>query len=329
MRVFSQSNVLIRHLRGENSKVSMQHRFNRLCFFTVLIFASVSCKEDEAPQVRLFEITSTNNRTEVINAMEHALGIWENYLEINIPIKVNVVFTPISPGFLGRSIPNGRRNFDGAPFSNTWYPTALTNHITGTTLNEGEFDMDILMDGTRDWYYGTEGNPGPDQYDFVTVFLHEVCHALGFGSLADIVNGQGVFSVNIESNLYTPSFPIPDLENLPTVYDVFLENQHQQLLTDETLFGNPSVELATEFTSENLFWNGPIAADANNDQSPRIFAPSGFRTGSSISHLDEDTYTSGTTNALMTPTFQEGEVIHEPGPIILGVLQDMGWTLKQ
>ncbi|MDW3192015.1 MAG: hypothetical protein R8G66_06615 [Cytophagales bacterium] len=307
----------------------MQKRISKLLILIVLVLCSISCKDDETPIVKKFELTSTNNNEQVIAAMEHALSIWESHLEIDVPIKVNVFFTPISVGFLGRSIPNGRRDFDGAPFTNIWYPSALANQLTGTELNEGEFDMDILMDGTSDWYYGTDGNPGPDQFDFVSVFLHEICHSLGFGSLADIVEGQGAWSVNIESDLYTPSFPIPDLENRPTIYDLFLENGLLFRLTDESRFGNPSFELTLEFTGGDLFWGGEIAQSANGDLRPQIYAPSTFRPGSSIGHLDEATYESGTSNALMTPTFQRGEVIHEPGPIILGALQDMGWTLKQ
>ena len=161
------------------------------------------------------------------------------------------------------------------------------------------------------------------------MFLHEICHSLGFGSLADIVNGQGAWSVNIESNLYTPSFPIPDLENRPTIYDLFLENGQLFRLTDESRFGNPSFALTDEFISGDLFWGGEIAQSANGNRRPEIYAPATFSAGSSIGHLDEATYESGTSNALMTPTFERGEVIHEPGPIILGVLQDIGWTLKQ
>ncbi len=306
----------------------MQRSIPKLLLFSLLFLISISCKDDDALTVQTFELASTNNNNEVIAAMEHAFSIWDSHLEIDVPIKVNVVFTPISFGFLGRSIPNGRKDFDGAQFEGIWYPSALANQIANTELNEGEFDVDILMDGTRDWYFGTDGNPGPNQFDFVSVFLHEVCHALGFGSLADIIDGRGTWSVNFESELYTPSFLIPDLENRPTVYDLFLENGNLFQLADEERFGNPSFTLTNEFVSNNLFWGGNIAQSVNNNRRPQVYAPSIFQPGSSLSHLDEDAFESGTSNAMMTPTFQEGEVIHEPGPIILGVLQDMGWTLK-
>ena len=296
----------------------------------LLLFCVLSCQDDDPETAApLITFESTNNNTEVLQAMEHALAIWESHLEIEVPVKVNVVFIPISLGFLGRSIPNGRKDFTGAPVANIWYPSALANQLAGEELNTGEFDMDILMDGTRDWYFGTDGNPGPDQFDFVSVFLHEVCHSLGFGSLADIENGEGAFSVNVETDLYTPSFPIPDLQNLPTIYDIYLANGAGLSLTDDTNFGNPSTDLGTAFTSDDLFLSGPQAVDANNNTQPKVFAPVTFRPGSSIGHLDEATYSAGSPNAMMTPTFQEGEVIHEPGPIILGLLKDLGWQLKE
>lgn len=307
----------------------MMNNFLRYSLVLTLSLSFLSCSKDEPnePTPR-FTFQSTNNSTEVVTAIEHAFEIWEAHLNINVPVKVNVIFTPVSLGFLGRSIPNGRKDFNGAPISNTWYPSALVNQLAGEELNAEEFDMDILMDGTRNWYYGIDGNPGSDQFDFVSVFLHEICHSLGFGSLSDIENGQGAFSVNPDTDLYQPSFPVPDLEHLPTIYDLYLANGNGVLLTDESNFGNPSTELATAFTSDDIFWNGPEGQSANDDMRPKVYAPATFRTGSSIGHLDESTYSSGTSNALMTPTLQEGEVIHEPGPIILGVLRDMGWQLK-
>jgi hypothetical protein len=42
-------------------------------------------------------------------------------------------------------------------------------------------------------------------------------------------------------------------------------------------------------------------------------------------HLDEFTYPPGDVNAFMTPFLGWAEPIHNPGPIVLGVLTDIGW----
>ena len=307
-------------MRAPSQKLAVQ--------IIILVFA-IACKNDDpAPAKVAFEFTSNNSSPEVTTAINYALDIWEDHLEIEVPIKINVIFTPINLGSLGRSIPNGRKDFRNAPRPGIWYPSALANNLTGVELNESEFDMDILINGTTNWYYGIDGNPERGQHDFVSVFLHEVCHSLGFGSLSDIENGRGAFSVNPDISLFQPSFPVPDLENRPTVYDVFLETGNRISLTDETVYGNPSSELGNAFTSDDLFWNGNFGQSANSNQGLKIYAPGTFRSGTSIGHLDEESFESGTSNALMSPFISEREVIHIPGPIILGILQDMGWKLQ-
>ena len=58
-----------------------------------------------------------------------------------------------------------------------------------------------------------------------------------------------------------------------------------------------------------------------------LFAPATFDVGSSVSHQDERSYPGGTPNALMTPSIANGEAIRTPGPVILGVLEDIGWNV--
>jgi hypothetical protein len=56
-----------------------------------------------------------------------------------------------------------------------------------------------------------------------------------------------------------------------------------------------------------------------------LYAPSDWKEISSIVHLDENKYPRGNVNSLMTPSLLEGEAIHNPGPVTLGILKDMGW----
>jgi hypothetical protein len=59
---------------------------------------------------------------------------------------------------------------------------------------------------------------------------------------------------------------------------------------------------------------------------PRMYAPLSWDQGSSYSHLDENTYPNGDPNSLMTPGINNGEAVHDPGPIARGMFTDMGWT---
>ena len=56
-----------------------------------------------------------------------------------------------------------------------------------------------------------------------------------------------------------------------------------------------------------------------------LYAPSPWSDGSSYSHLAESY--NGTPNALMTFSLANGESIHSPGPVTLGIMKDVGWTM--
>ncbi|MEO1654638.1 MAG: hypothetical protein AAFU64_13920, partial [Bacteroidota bacterium] len=269
------------------------------------------------------------NDPAINQAIEYTLGIWEDQLATEVPIRVNIVFLPVLPGFLGRSIPNGRKNFPGAPLAEVWYPTSLAKAIQGQDINPGEFDMDILIDGGANWYFGTDGNPGPNQFDFPTVLLHEVCHSLGFGSIGGINGDLGAFGITSQvTGGASTSFPIPDLEGRPSIFDVFMVNGSHESLVDSSLFSNNSLDLGEAFTSEQLFFGGNQTQSLNQNTKLPLHAPRIYAEGSSLSHIKVDTYIPGEPNGLMEPFFDPGEVIHEPGPVILAVLEDLGWTIK-
>jgi hypothetical protein len=85
---------------------------------------------------------------------------------------------------------------------------------------------------------------------------------------------------------------------------------------------SPSVELGQAMTN-TLLWSGAKAIAANGGVKPKLYTPSPFEYGSSISHLDENTYPRGTPDSVMTPNLANGEVFHSPGPIAVAMLQDM------
>jgi hypothetical protein len=72
--------------------------------------------------------------------------------------------------------------------------------------------------------------------------------------------------------------------------------------------------------------NTPLIIAANDSLRGRLYAPNPYDQGSSYSHWDEVTYRTGTVNALMSPQFARAEAIHNPGPMMLGLFNDMGWV---
>jgi hypothetical protein len=196
-------------------------------------------------------------------------------------------------------------NFNGL-MPNVWYGPALANHLAGTDLASSVPEMAFRYNSTVPWYFGTDGNPGASQPDFVTVTLNLIGHGLGFNTR--LFHGDGTF------------FAAPGFAQYPGVYDLFLS-------TDPTggiaLTQMTDAERAAAITSDNLYWTGPNAVAANGGVRPKIFAPNPFQSGASISNLDPAAFP----NALLRGTSTRAGEVNRPGPVELGMLRDMGWAV--
>lgn len=273
-----------------------------------------------------FTITHVNSPQPEADAIDHAASIWGGILESPVPVKVRVTFAPLGAAALGITFPNGRRDFPNAPLAQTWYATALANSIAGVELNPGESDMDIFLNSATNWYTGLDGNPGAGQMDLVSVALHEMGHGLGFVGLSKKVGTEGSLGL-LEASDFAPlftSFPWPQLDTLPGVFDVFLSDLNNGPLA---LMQNPGAQLGAAMTGNQLYFNGPLVLNANGGTGARIYAPSAFALGSSCVHFNEATYPPGNPNELMTPFSAAGDANHWPGALGLAVMQDIGWTL--
>lgn len=301
----------------------------RLPFFCLLLLFGVTLLP---AQNSTFTVTRAGTTPALDAAIDHGIAIWGHHLHSSVPIKINLIYTPMTTfGPLAITIPNGSKNFPNAPFADTWYPSCLANAITANEGNPGEADMDIYFNADFSWYFGLTGSPGPTKYDFVTVFLHEVAHGLGIATLAEVENGSGEGSLSFQDSTslapIVTSFPFPNLQGEAAVFSQFVQNGSGDSLIDTTLFPNPSLALAGQFTGNDLWFTGPQASAANGNTPPKLFAPSTFNSGSSTMHLNEGTYPVGSGNSCMTPFISKGEVEHSPGPILLGILEDLGWTV--
>ncbi|MEQ8975153.1 MAG: CARDB domain-containing protein [Coleofasciculus sp. C1-SOL-03] len=250
--------------------------------------------------------------TEAQTAFEYAVDIWENLIVSPVPIEVEANWTPFGTNALGSAGPNDYDyNFANAAYANTLYPSALANSLAGFDLDTTAHDINANFNSDySNWYFGTDGNAQTGQYDFVSVVLHELGHGLGFlGNMDyDFGTGQGSWW------------------SQPMIYDHFTVNGSGQKLIDT--FPNNSVALGAQLTSDNLFFNGSNAVAANGGTNPKLYAPSTWELGSSYAHLDEATYGSGNSNALMTPYIAPGEAHHDPGAVTLGIFEDLGWVIN-
>ena len=276
-----------------------------------------------APQTATFNINYnpvscaypvTDWPNEAVVAFESAIGIWGGILESNQTIEVDACWVVLPSNILGSAGALAYDyNFPNAPVANTWYPIAVANGIAGEDRAPGVSDIVANFNSNySNWYFGTDGNPANNQYDFTTVILHEVGHGLGF---------SGSMRVDNETDT-TVSWG--GGTNMPISYDRFTENGSNQALINTALFPNNSAALTAQVTSGDIFFDGPEASAANGNSPVELYSPSSWNQGSSYSHLGESY--NGTNEALMTYSLSQGEVQHNPGPVIRAMLNDMGWN---
>jgi hypothetical protein len=247
-------------------------------------------------------------------AFEYAVSIWESLIFSPVPIHIQARWQVLASNVLANCGPSDYFiNFENAPFPDVYYPIALVEKLTGEQITgPGSPDMTARFNSTIPWYFGLDGKTPSNKYDFVSTVLHEIAHGLGF---------TGFFSVNVSRLLGYSG----NQDKIPAVYDVFVQNFQGQQLVNPALFPNPSEELYRAFTSNLLYSGSYLGTKWNNNNRPRLYAPSSFNDGSSLYHLNGLTYPFGNPNSLMTHATGRGEAIHSPGPIALGILSDMGW----
>ncbi len=240
-----------------------------------------------------------------------AVDTWSRIVVSNVPIRIAATLSTLDRGVLGSAGPSTAFRSNG-----TYYAVALANALAGRDLDNA--NPDIEADFTNDAsliYYGTDGRPPAGTYDFPSVVLHEIGHGLGFLGDLEVVNGLGTY----DSGARTPT---------PFTYDRFVVQQSASTTTNVLSLQRGSTAMADALQSNALYWDGASAVAANGGARPRLYAPSTWEAGSSLGHLNENSYPAGTANSLMTPIADAREVNRDPGPLALAMLEDTGWTLS-
>lgn len=248
-----------------------------------------------------------------IEAFEYAVSIWEQLIESPVPIYIQASWRELDRNVLGSCGPgNFEKNFPGAPQPDVYYPIALAEKLRGFELT-GADRPDIIAEFNKNinWYFGTDGDTQFLAYDFVSVVLHEIGHGLGFTGFFVTLRLSGGYNMWDWGDA--------------TSFDRLVENEDGERLTDTTIFSNPSAALRDELVSDSLFADSPVAIAFGDSSKPRLYAPLVWENGSSIYHLNDDTYPSDDINSLMTHSMGRSQAIHHPGPVTLGILADLGW----
>ena len=236
--------------------------------------------------------------------VEAAVDVWAANFESKVPIHIEATWGRSSSySILGSARPgNYFANFVGAPDPSLWYASALANALAGRDLDGDSPEMVITVNSLADWYRGGGTGPSKTEYDLQSVMLHEMAHGLGF----------------LSNNSYDDFFGYGSIDQ-PTPFDAFVQTGDGRRLSD---LPSPSLELGEALTSK-LVWSGANGVAANGGVKPILYSPKKYEEGSSVSHLDEITFDNSGKDAVMSPNLEAGEIFHEPGPLLLAMMQDL------
>ena len=236
--------------------------------------------------------------------VQAAVDVWAENFESKVPINIEATWGRSSSySILGSARPGSYfANFVGAPDPSLWYPSALANALAGKDLDRDNPEIIITVNSLASWYRGGGVGPSKSEYDLQSVMLHEIAHGLGF----------------LSTNSYDEFFGYGSIDQ-PTPYDAYAQTGDGRRLSD---LPSPSLELGEALTSK-LVWSGANGVAANGGVKPILYSPKKYEDGSSISHLDEATFDNAGKNAVMSPNLAAGEVFHEPGPLLLAMMQDL------
>ena len=180
---------------------------------------------------------------------------------------------------------------------------AFQHASTGTDPFSGVPDAQVMIDFGYSYNLGT-GAPAPTENDLFSLLLHEIMHGMGWLTLLQsdgnsrITGGDpGVYSL----------------------WDMFVARGNGQ-----PLFGPDGdfIGTASDLTSDDLYYTGSKAVAANGGSPLKLYAPSVFEFGASISHLDPNLFP----NAVMTTVRPTGTTAREFTPVEIAILQDLGFV---
>lgn len=281
---------------------------------------------DPSPRSPVGQNSGTTLGQQRLNALQHAANIWGAVLTSNIPIVIGSTWNSLPCQDNGGTLASAgshtiTRNFLGNTFSDTWYPVALANALSGSDRNgtttveiDAQFNIDLGTSGclsNRTWYLGLDNNHGFSGVDLVTVALHEFAHGLGFSSFTNEATGK-------------------QISDVPAIYDRFLfDNTTGKLWPQMT----DSERQASAINFLNLVWVGSqvtanvpnvLSSGADGSNHARVYTPSPVAPGSSVSHFD----LSLSPNQLMEPNIS-GALTHSisaPQDLTFHLLMDIGWN---
>ncbi|TGD84099.1 hypothetical protein BayCH28_27130 [Mycolicibacterium sp. CH28] len=185
-----------------------------------------------------------------------------------------------------------------------FYSTVVQNKIlTGQDANGSAPDGVIDWNFGYSWAYGS--SVGGGQYDFQSTATHELLHTFGFLSVVDSAG----------NNTY-PNW---------TTFDSFIVTSAGTPAIGNDFVWKTAYNANLIGSNGGLYFGGPNAVAAYGGYVP-LYTPNPWESGSSISHLDDNTFT-GANQKMMNASSNTGLGVRTLSAVEIGILKDLGYTM--
>lgn len=238
------------------------------------------------------------------SAIETAFLNLQTFIALTTDVNIYIEWQPLGAGTIAESSAN---DFCSHPDSTNYpyviIPSALYGQLVGhgaCPLSSFNIHGTILVNTVQNkpFFYGISGNPSNNQLDFITVIMHEVMHILGMQSVMDSGGNEAFAPYGLFYDWWI--FYGTKITGWPTTF-------HSPVSI-------PSISNPNVLIGGNLFFNGTFP-----NSYFKVYAPSTFAPGSSISHTDA--------NGLMSYSLSGGEYWYVLDANLFGMMQTFGYTM--
>ncbi len=224
-------------------------------------------------------------------------------------------FVVSSPVVITYSV-TGQRTFSGTTLASAgsdlvstdtgFYDTVVQEKIlTGVDANGTAPDGQINWNFGYSWALGD--SVASNQYDFQSTAMHELLHSFGFLSVVDSAGN------NTGTNW--------------TTFDKFVVTSNGTAPINHTTYSwNTAYNTNLTGGAGGLYFGGANAEAAYGGKPVPLYTPKPWESGSSMSHLDDATFT-GANAQLMNAVTDTGLGIRVLQPIEIGILEDLGYDM--
>lgn len=271
--------------------------------------------------------------SEMKSGVERSLNYWNSVItnDSASAVKIACIWdTTLSSSTLGGA--TSANYYDsGTGITFTATEALWREGISATDVSEASYsDYAVVfqLSTSTNFYYGESASGiTSSQYDFQSMFTHEIGHAMGFTSFCGSAGWSEsvVLSGTVGGN--TKRENVLQASTFDTLMVTKDENgDYVQVISeaaDKTIFNTTKLENATGYSTGTQY---ALALDEEGTLSNLlVYNPSSFEGGSSMSHVYSEE--ASETDPLMYKSLKNGEVRRELLEGELEILAAMGWSV--